>query len=534
VDSRPGKVSTIDQNSQADLLSKCIGGKQFTIPSTIAYNGMSLTTSDALVDTGANGYIFVNRQFAERIKRHLPVTVYGDLPSVPVGGYTGKTDQKIREALKAHIRIQGRLLLDQIMVVLEMKHDIILGKTFFESHDIPVDVRRRRLMFPDSMPPSLPSSDIRMDDAGDLLKNPAYDEDVHRREILMSKEDKRRRDGRAVKQRLAEVEEQIKAAPRPTPCILTRKVAEALDMEVLDVATFTKLTNDEGMESFVITLEEIDRFIQDKRDARSSGLEDDTPEDRESILRAVPPAYADYLDVFSKARSDELAPFRVGVDHRIELLPGARPEDLHYSPLYKMSLEELEACRKYIIDNLSKDFITSSSAPWAAPVLMATKASGGLRFCVDYRKLNAITRKDQYPLPLIEETLSRITKAKIFTKIDIRQAFHKVRMRPEDEDLTTFRTRYGAYKYKVVPFGLTNGPATFQRFINNLLLGYLDDFCHAYIDDILIYSEDLQAGRGGRRRCDPGPRRHHGHRHTRFQRLDPAHRRAPLRQLLRP
>ncbi|KAK3937555.1 hypothetical protein QBC46DRAFT_267260, partial [Diplogelasinospora grovesii] len=357
----------MNQDSQADLLSKCVGGRQFTIPSTIAFNGLSLTTSDTLVDTGANGYLFVNRQFADRIKRHLPVTVYDNLPKVPVGGYTGRMDQQIKEAITAHLRVQGRLMLNQTMVVLDMKHDIILGRTFLEDHDILVDVRRRRLMFPDSLPPSLPPTDIKMDSTGDLLKDPAFDADVHRREILMSKEDKRRRDGRAVKERLAVVEKQVQAAAtRPIPVILTRQITEALDMQTLDAGTFLKLAKDDDVESFVITLEEIDRFIQDKRDARTSGLEDDAPEDRESILKAVPPEYSDYLDVFSKAASDELAPFRPGVDHKIELLPGTKPEDLHYSPLYKMSLEELEACRKYIIDNLSKGFITSSGAPWAA------------------------------------------------------------------------------------------------------------------------------------------------------------------------
>ena len=101
-----------------------------------------------------------------------------------------------------------------------------------------------------------------------------------------------------------------------------------------------------------------------------------------------------------------------------------------------------------------------------------------------------MTRKDQYPLPLIEETLARLSKARIFTKLDIRQAFHRIRIYPDSEELTTFRTRYGAYKYKVMPFGLTNGPATYQRFMNDVLFDYLDDFCTAYLDDILIYSEN--------------------------------------------
>ncbi|THC87443.1 hypothetical protein EYZ11_013110 [Aspergillus tanneri] len=121
---------------------------------------------------------------------------------------------------------------------------------------------------------------------------------------------------------------------------------------------------------------------------------------------------------------------------------------------------------------------------------MALKPGGGLRFCVDYRKLNSITKKDRYPLPLISEFMERISHARIFTKIDIRQGFHRIRMDPKQEDLTTFRTRYGSYKYKVMPFGLTNGPATFQRYMNSLFLDILDKFVTIYIDDLLIYSEN--------------------------------------------
>ena len=150
----------------------------------------------------------------------------------------------------------------------------------------------------------------------------------------------------------------------------------------------------------------------------------------------------------------------------------------------------MEAAKQYIQDNLHKGFIAPSGAPFASPILFSRKHDGGLRFCVDYRKLNAITKKNQYPLPLIDETLERLSRAKFFTKLDIRQAFHKIRIHPDSEDLTTFRTRYGSYKYRVVPFGLTNGPATFQRFINDSFMDCLDDFLTAYLDDLLIYSEN--------------------------------------------
>jgi hypothetical protein len=139
---------------------------------------------------------------------------------------------------------------------------------------------------------------------------------------------------------------------------------------------------------------------------------------------------------------------------------------------------------------LNKGFIAPSQSPFAAPILFARKSNGGLHFCVDYRKLNVVTYKDCYPLPLLDETLAYIGRAKIFTKLDIRQAFHYIQIDPDSEDLTMFHIRYSCYKYKVIPFGLTNGPTTYQWYMNDILFDYLDDFYTAYLDDILIYLDN--------------------------------------------
>jgi hypothetical protein len=116
------------------------------------------------------------------------------------------------------------------------------------------------------------------------------------------------------------------------------------------------------------------------------------------------------------------------------------------------------------------------------------KKPGGIQFCVDYRGLNNITRKDRYPLPLFTLTLRNVAKAKWFTKLDINAAFHKIRVAQGEEWKTAFRTRYGLFEWQVAPFGLTGAPAEFQQYVNGVLQDYLDDFVSAYIDDILIYS----------------------------------------------
>ena len=129
------------------------------------------------------------------------------------------------------------------------------------------------------------------------------------------------------------------------------------------------------------------------------------------------------------------------------------------------------------------------------PILLAKKPNRGLRFCVDYRRLNQFSKKDRNSIPLIEETPGTAEGAKVFSKIDIRQAFHKLKLAIESEDLTTFNSRFGAYKYKVLPFGLSCGLASWQHYINDVLFDYLDKFCTAYLDDILIYSKNLKEHR---------------------------------------
>jgi len=151
--------------------------------------------------------------------------------------------------------------------------------------------------------------------------------------------------------------------------------------------------------------------------------------------------------------------------------------------------------KEWLEENLSKGFIRASSSPAASLILFVKKTDGRLRLCVDYRGLNAGTIKNRYPLPLLQETLMPLSKAKYFTTLDIRGAYNLVRMAEGEEWKTAFRTRYGLFESLVMPFGLTNAPSDFQALINDVLRAYLDDFCTAFLDDIFIYSNTLKEHR---------------------------------------
>jgi hypothetical protein len=125
-----------------------------------------------------------------------------------------------------------------------------------------------------------------------------------------------------------------------------------------------------------------------------------------------------------------------------------------------------------------------------APILFANVKDGGLRLCIDYWALNAVTVKNRYPLPQISAMLAHVQDARIFTKLNLHSACNLIRMREGDEYNMAFWTRYGQFEYPVMRFGLTNAPARFQSYIDDCVRSYVDDFTVWYLQDILIFSEN--------------------------------------------
>jgi hypothetical protein len=208
-------------------------------------------------------------------------------------------------------------------------------------------------------------------------------------------------------------------------------------------------------------------------------------------LSSVPEEYHEFADVFSKRKAFSLAEHRP-YDLKINIDENSAPP---LGPIYSLSAVELETLREFIDENLAVGFIRPTRSPCGAPVLFVKKKDGSLRLCVDYRGLNKITRKDRYPIPLIADLLDAPKRARIYSKIDLKHAYHLVRIAEGDEWKTAFRTRYGSFEWLVMPFGLSNAPAAFQRFMNDIFADMLDVSVVVYLDDILIYSENHSAHR---------------------------------------
>ena len=143
-------------------------------------------------------------------------------------------------------------------------------------------------------------------------------------------------------------------------------------------------------------------------------------------------------------------------------------------PPYRMTLMELWELKEQLQDLLDKGFICPSTSLWGAPMLFVKKNDGSMRLCVDYRQLNRVTIRNNYPLPRIDDLFDQLQGAFYFSKIDFRSSYHQLRVRKEDIPKTAFQNRYGHYKFLVISFGLTNAPATFMDLMTKVFKPFLD------------------------------------------------------------
>ena len=146
---------------------------------------------------------------------------------------------------------------------------------------------------------------------------------------------------------------------------------------------------------------------------------------------------------------------------------------------------------KIIADQKKAGVIQDSTSPWASPLVYVRKKDGSIRPCVDYRKLNDVTRKDAYPIPRIDETLDCLSGAKLFSTLDLQSGYWQIMVKEEDRPKTAFVTRSGLYEYITMPFGLSNAPGTFERCMELVLKGLQWKTLLTYLDDIILFSQSV-------------------------------------------
>jgi hypothetical protein len=338
-----------------------------------------------------------------------------------------ETTQQIREIATFDLDIDGWTHEVHGYVIPDLAYPVILGKPWMEQHDIVYHAKDRCLT---------------VSKTGQLIKEKGWHEDP-----------------RFHAQRTARL---------AIPQVMHAAVRKA------------RQRKQSGLQVFATSLHDINQALAPKAKLTLDEVTAQLPDELKDVAR-----------LFCDEGNTQLPLNRRNLDHAINLKKDEQGREVPapWGPLYGMSREELLVLRKTLTEHMAKGWIRASSSSASAPVLFVRKPNGDLRFCCDYRAINALTTQDRYPLPLIKETLRDIGEADWYTKVDIRSAFHRLRIREGDEWKTAFRTRFGLFEWLVTPFGLAGAPASFQRFINHILRDRLGIDVTAYMDDILVYTK---------------------------------------------
>ena len=485
---------------------------------------MNEIKTTSLLDTGATSIAFIDLAIARHVCDVLQISFIQLAKPKPIREFNGKPASPITHAIYPTLTVQDHTKLLALFLVTKLgQHLLILGKPWIRKHGVILDMSYDKLTFwpghcqyPGSLSAAVNTPvesylstsaylrtsatmflALHVDNSTTSSTAPAEPQNMHTK----AKNSKTSKKSNAIKtpqaipsmrstyrgvSKLADKEREkyvvpvkriLKPATVLKPKLELADETKPIDLTFIGGAPFTYLVKQKNVEIFAISMRNI-KYQLEKTTK--------TPTDPKTM---VPEEYHEFLDVFSKEASDTLSEHSK-YDYRIRFLESYKNHG--NSPLRAISKPKLQFVKKFIEEHLKKRFIEASSAPCLSPIMLAVKLGRGVQFCVKYRKLNELTIKDAYLILLIEETLAQLKNIKVFMKIDIRQAFHKLRMAADSEDYTMFSCRFGAFKWKVLPFGLTGGPASWQRFINNVLWKYLNRFCMVYLDNILIYSSNLK------------------------------------------
>ena len=216
--------------------------------------------------------------------------------------------------------------------------------------------------------------------------------------------------------------------------------------------------------------------LQPLLDEASTNLNPKETEKLKNLLTDFQDVFADKSGTISQTNYAEHT-IDVGDTKPIKLAPRRVP------------IAQKEIVKNEIKKMLDQNIIEPSNSPWSSPIVLVTKPDNTIRFCIDYRKLNAVTKKDAYPLPRIAEALDTLSSEKYFCTLDLASGYWQIPMAKEHKHYTAFNSHLGFFQFRVMPFGLTNAPATFERLIEKVLFGLQWEKCLCYLDDIIVFGE---------------------------------------------
>ncbi len=436
-------------------------GKSFLVDVTLFSQGEFFKLRP-LIDSDSTIYILIHTKLVDQICQKLEIQLIWLAKEKLIREYDEKLARKIiTHKILPNLTVESHKKLTVSMLIADINHhDVILGKLWMNKNEILLDMRNNVIVFPNQLEAFI---------------------SVFSMSVRASHSKWSRSSNSSISSALKVLQRSASTA--------SKKNFSMFSVRTASFHALIKWSKKNRIEIFAMSIEDIDRKIVYNTQCELNVLDvafiDASAQNLEDIKVKLSSKYQNFLDVFDRAQVDMLSSHR-SYDHKIELTNDVTSSRCR---AYRMSLYKLQKVKEYLNENLSKSFITFSKILYFSLVLFALKVNDDLRFCIDYRKLNVITKRNRYSLSLIDEMIDKIVGCKHLTRLNIIFAFNKLRMHLDSENYTIFIIALKAYKSKVLSFELTNDSTSFQQYMNNVLWDFLNDFCQAYLDDILIYSK---------------------------------------------
>ncbi len=457
--------------------------KSLTIECVLSSNEISYSLK-SLIDTEAADYLFIDELIAQNVCDHLQIESLSLIKLKSIREFDDHYAKKlITHAIYLNLTVQDHMKRFVFMLITWLnQHQMILEKTWMNKIEMTIDMKDDHLQF-SSFEAHIKTS-IKAHSIVLLNKKIAIEQKSSISTQILKKSIS------SVVTQLSKKSSSFSNIVKLFNSINFVSSFDSMNIVMIETAAYKSLVKWSNVTTFAIIITKIDRLLKTARNKLENvNLQELS---HEEILKKVKAKlslkYHDYLDMFDWAMTDQLFSHRL-YDHKIELTDERTSSQ---SRFYHMSDYKLQKMKNYLIEHLNKNFISFSLISYTSLILFIEKKDDSLRFCVDYKKLNALIKRDRYSLFLIDETLTRIQDSKYLTWLNIIIIFNKLRMHSRSKDLTIFIIFFDFYTYHVISFELINDSTFYQHYMNDVLFDYLHQFYQIYLNDIIIYSKTLK------------------------------------------
>ncbi len=446
----------------------------------------------SLIDIEAADYSFIDEVIMQIVCDQLQIESLTLIKAKSIREFNDHYAKKlITHVIYLNLTVQDHTIDIAFMLITQLdQHQMILEKTWMNKINLVINMQINSLWFSNFI--SSQKSIVLLSSNKTIMKQISLTSThILKRSFTTSQVSLKSFSFSQFNERSVKLIEQLKSRDATlTNVKIFKSTSNSLNIVMIKAATYRMLVKQSDVKIFAVIILKIDRLIitVENKSEEVNLHELSHVKTLEKVKVKLLFKYHDYLDVFDRVMIDQLS-FHCFYDHKIELID---EETSSRSKLYQMFDHKLQKIKKYLIDYLNKEFIFFSFASYVSLILFIEKKNESLRFCVNYRKLNALIKWDHYSLSLIDETLACIQESKYLTRLNIIIAFNKLRMHSDSEDLTIFIIFFNLYKYYVMLFELTNELTFYQHYMNDVLFKYLHQFCQIYLNDIIIYSKTLK------------------------------------------